>query len=78
MNIDELFERVNKIIDEPYKTQIKAIQIFLAFDEYLIDALPGYVEGEEKFDFEKYVDTVLDEIEGKWVVRKNNYDDKLK
>ena len=62
MTMDELYEHITKIIDAPYKTQIKAVQIFLAIDEYLIDALPGYVEGDNRFefDFSKYTNKILD------------------
>ena len=42
--MDELYEHITKAIDAPYGTKLKAVQIFLAIDKYLIDALPGYVE----------------------------------
>ena len=43
----------------------KAIQIFIGFDDYLIDALPGYCEEGCEIDFGGYAAGVLDELEGK-------------
>jgi len=66
----ELFEIVTKMIAEPH-SQIcehdkrRAIQVFLAFDEYLIDALPGYCEEGCEIDLTYFVSDKLDELEGK-------------
>jgi hypothetical protein len=43
----------------------KTIQVFIGFDDYLIDALPGYCEEGCEIDFGSYAAGVLDEIEGK-------------
>jgi len=69
-SIDELFEIVTKVIALPNTTiteqdKRKAIQVFLGFDDYLIDALPGYCEQGCEIDFGGYAANVLDEIEGK-------------
>ena len=69
-NLDELFEIVTKVIAEPNTTiteqhKRKAIRVFLGFDDYLIDALPGYCEEGCEIDFGAYAANVLDEIEGK-------------
>jgi len=70
LSIDELFEIVTKVIAEPNTTiteqdKRKAIRLFLGFDDYLIDALPGYCEEGCEIDFGGYAANVLDEIEGK-------------
>ena len=70
LSIDELFEIVTKVIALPNTTiteqdKRKAIQVFLGFDDYLIDALPGYCEEGCEIDFGGYAANVLDEIEGK-------------
>ena len=70
LSIDELFEIVTKVIAEPNTTiteqhKTKAIRVFLGFDDYLIDALPGYCEEGCEIDFGGYAAGVLDELEGK-------------
>ena len=72
MTEDELFETVAKIIGNRPKTgvinnydKIRAVQVFLGIDEFLIEHLPGYCEGKFEFDFQKYADKILDELEGK-------------
>jgi hypothetical protein len=55
LSIDELFEIVTKTIAEPNTTiteqdKRKAIRLFLGFDDYLIDALPGYYNGYNNAD----------------------------
>ena len=69
-NLDELFEIVTKVIAEPNTTiteqdKRKAIRVFLVFDDYLIDDLPGYCEEGCEIDFGGYAAGVLDELEGK-------------
>jgi len=69
-SIDELFEVVTKKIASPHTTitehdKRKAICVFLYFDDYLIDALPGYCEEGCEIDFGGYASEILDEIEGK-------------
>ena len=61
MTEDELFETVAKIIGNRPKTgvinnydKIRAVQVFLGFDEFLIEHLPGYCEGKFEFDFGDY------------------------
>ena len=65
----ELFEIITKIIASPHtditeKDKLRAIQIFLGFDDYLIDALPGYCEEGCEIDFGGYAAGVIDELEG--------------
>jgi DNA modification methylase len=43
----------------------RAIQVFLAFDDYLIDALDGYCEEGCEIDFGAYAAEIIDELEGK-------------
>jgi len=69
-NLDELFEIVTKVIASPHTTitehdKRRAIQVFLGFDDYLIDALPGYCEEGCEIDFGGYAAGVLDELEEK-------------
>ena len=73
LSMDELFEIVTKVIAEPHSQIVehdiqhkrKAIRVFLGFDDYLIDALPGYCEEGCEIDFGGYAAGVLDELEGK-------------
>ena len=69
-NLDELFEIVTKVIAEPNTTiteqhKRKAIRIFLGFDDYLIDALPGYCEEGCEIDFGGYAAEQISELEEK-------------
>ena len=72
-NLDELFEIVTKVIAEPHSQIVehdiqhkrKAIRVFLGFDDYLIDALPGYCEEGCEIDFGGYAAEQLDILEGK-------------
>jgi len=66
----ELFEIVTKVIASPHTAitehdKRRAIQVFLGFDDYLIDALPGYCEEGCEIDFGGYAAGILDELEGK-------------
>ena len=66
----ELFEIITKIIASSDNAITerdirKAIQVFLGFDDYLIDALPGYCEEGCEIDFGGYAAGVIDELEGK-------------
>ena len=70
MTIDELFEIVTKVIASPHTAitehdKRRAIQVFLGFDDYLIDDLPGYCEEGCEIDFGAYAEKILDELEGK-------------
>jgi hypothetical protein len=69
-NLDELFEIVTKKIASPHTTitehdKRKAVCVFLYFDDYLIDALPGYCEEGCEIDFGSYAAEQLDILEGK-------------
>jgi hypothetical protein len=72
MKLDELFEIVTKMIAEPH-SQIcehdkrRAIQVFLAFDEYLIDVdvAAGRCDVGDEYDFCTYAIQQLDILEGK-------------
>ena len=70
MTTQELFEIITKIIAEPHNVitehdKRRAIQVFLGFDDYLIDALPGYCEEGCEIDFGAYAAKIIDELEGK-------------
>ena len=72
MTIDELFEIVTKIIASPHTAitehdKRRAIQVFLAFDEYLIDVdvAAGRCDVGDEYDFGSYAEKILDELEGK-------------
>jgi hypothetical protein len=68
--MDELFEIITKIIASP-RTVIteqdkhRAVQVFLAFDDYLIDMVPGYCAPDMEIDFGGYAANIIDELEGK-------------
>ena len=67
-NLNELFDMVAKTIAEPHTIitehdKRRAIQVFLGFDDYLIDALPGYCEEGCEIDFGAYAATIIDELE---------------
>ena len=68
--MDELFDAITKIIASPHTTILehdkrRAVQVFLGFDDYLIDALPGYCEGKFEFDFGDFASKKLEELEEK-------------
>jgi hypothetical protein len=70
MTTQELFEIITKIIAEPHNVitehdKRRAIQVFLGFDDYLIDMVPGYCEEGCEIDFGAYAAGVIDELEGK-------------
>ena len=72
LSIDELFKIVTKIIAEPHSQIVehdkrRAIQVFLAFDEYLIDVdvAAGRCDVGDEYDFGSYAEKILDELEGK-------------
>ena len=72
MTKDELFDIVTKIIASPHTTitehdKRRAIQVFLAFDEYLIDVdvAAGRCDVGDEYDFGSYAEKILDELEGK-------------
>lgn len=70
MTIDKLFEIITKVIASPHTAitehdKRRAIQVFLGFDDYLIDALDGYCEEGCEIDFGAYAAKILDELEGK-------------
>jgi hypothetical protein len=71
-NLDELFEIITKVIASPHTTitehdKRRAIQVFLAFDEYLIDVdvASGRCDVGDEYDFGSYAEKILDELEGK-------------
>ena len=70
MDLDELFDAVTKIIAEPHSQILehdkrRAIQVFLAFDDFLIDNQAGYCSDWCEFDFGAYASQQLDILEGK-------------
>jgi hypothetical protein len=69
--MDELFEIITKIIAEPHSVitehdKRRAIQVFLGFDDYLIDNVPEYCGDTEfgEIDFGGYAAEQLDILEG--------------
>jgi hypothetical protein len=73
LSIDELFEIVTETIAEPHTTitdqhKNRAICVFLAFEEFLLDNVPEYC-GDTAFgneiDFGGYAAGQLDILEGK-------------
>ena len=72
MTYDELYEHIVKYVASPHTTitehdHRRAIQVFLAFDEYLIDAdvAAGRCDVGDEYDFGSYAEKILDELEGK-------------
>jgi hypothetical protein len=70
MTQQELFETITKIVASPHTTltehdKRRAIQVFLAFDDYLIDHLPGYCADDCEIDFGAIAGEQLDIMEGK-------------
>jgi hypothetical protein len=68
--MDELFEIITKIVASSHtviteQDKRRAIRVFLGFDDYLIDALPGYCEEGCEIDFGAYASTIIDELEAK-------------
>jgi len=70
MTCDELYNHILAIVAE-YRTEFtesekrRAIQVFIGFDDYLIDALPSYCEEDCEIDFGAYAAEQLDILEGK-------------
>jgi hypothetical protein len=69
--MDELFEIITKIIASPHNVitehdKRRAIQVFLGFDDYLIDNVPEYCGDTEfgEIDFGGYAAEQLDILEG--------------
>ena len=72
LSIDELFEIVTKVIASPHTAitehdKRRAIQVFLGFDEFMMENVPDYCGDTElgEIDFGAYAAGILDEIEGK-------------
>ena len=72
LSIDELFEIVTETIAEPHTTitdqhKNRAIRVFLAFEEYLLDNVPEYCGNTAlgEIDFGGYAAGQLDILEGK-------------
>ena len=72
LSMDELFEIVTETIASPHTTILehdkrRAIRVFIAFEEFLLDNVPEYCGDTEfgEIDFGGYVAGVLDELEGK-------------
>ena len=66
-----LFDIVTKIVASPRTAildhdRLRAVQIFLAFDDYLIDIIPGYTNPEREIDFGSYATQIIDKLEGKY------------
>jgi hypothetical protein len=72
LSIDELFEIVTKVIASPHTTitdqhKHRAIRVFIAFEEYLLDNVPEYCGNTAlgEIDFGSYAAGQLDILEGK-------------
>ena len=70
MTMEKLFEIVTKLIASPHTAitehdKRRAVQVFLAFDDYLIDMVPGYCAPDMEIDFGAYAANIIDELEGK-------------
>ena len=70
MTEQELFDIITKIIADPHTTitehdKRRAIQVFLAFDDFLIDHLPGYLDDDCEIDFGAIAGEQIDILEGK-------------
>jgi hypothetical protein len=64
--MEDLFETITKIIAAPTNDKQRAIQVFLAFDDYLIDELPSYTQSEcDDIDFGAFAAGKIDELEEK-------------
>jgi hypothetical protein len=62
--MEELFETITKIIASPIHDKQRAIQVFLAFDDYLIDELPSYIQTEcDEIDFGAFAAGKIDKLE---------------
>ena len=66
----KLFEIITKIVASPHtviteQDKRRAVQVFLAFDDYLIDMVPGYCSPDMEIDFGAYAANIIDELEGK-------------
>lgn len=66
--MDKLFEIITKVIAEPHTAitehdKRRAIQVFLAFDDYLIDMVPGYTSPDMELDFGAYAAGIISELE---------------
>jgi hypothetical protein len=62
--MEDLFETITKIIATPTNDKQRAIKVFLAFDDYLIDELPSYTQSEcDDIDFGAFAAGKIDELE---------------
>ena len=71
-NMDDLFDIVTKTIASPHTTilehdKLRAIRVFIAFEEFLLDNVPEYCGDTEfgEIDFGGYAAEQLDILEGK-------------
>lgn len=62
--MEDLFELIAKIIASPTSDKQRAIQVFLAVDDYLIDEVPSYVQSEyDNNDFGTFAAGKIEELE---------------
>jgi hypothetical protein len=62
--MEDLFELITKVIASPTSDKQRAIQVFLAVDDYLIDEVPSYTQSEcDNFDFGAFAAGKIDELE---------------
>jgi hypothetical protein len=68
--MEKLFDIVTKIVASPHTAildhdRLRAAQIFLAFDDYLIDIIPGYTDPDREINFGAYAAQIIDKLENK-------------
>ena len=62
--MEDLFELITKIIASPTSDKQRAIQVFLAVDDFLIDEVPSYIQFEcDNIDFGAFVAGKIEELE---------------
>ena len=70
MTLDELYDHITRYVASPHTAIVehdkrRAAQVFLAFDDFMIDHLEGYCGDDCEFDFGAYASQQLDILEGK-------------
>jgi hypothetical protein len=62
--MEDLFELITKIIAASTSDKQRAIQVFLAFDDYLIDEVQSYTQSEcDDIDFGAFAAGKIEELE---------------
>jgi hypothetical protein len=62
--MEDLFKLITKVIASPTSDKQRAIQVFLAIDDYLIDVVPSYTQSEcDDIDFGAFAAGKIDELD---------------